>query len=136
MTALRVNHVSVHAADLDASEAFYAGLFGLARLPAPDFGFPVRWFQVGDTQLHLFNRAVDAPPRHHFAFTVDDLAEVYRKAQAMGALNRPEVRRLPDGCAQTRSPRPSAAAAEQRSRSNARPASVPAAGSSNAPTPG
>jgi lactoylglutathione lyase len=100
VTALRVNHVSVHAADLDASEAFYAELFGLTRIPTPDFGFPVRWFKVGDTQLHLFNRAVDAPSTHHFAFTVDDLAEVYRKAKAIDALDRPEVRRLPDGSAQ------------------------------------
>jgi lactoylglutathione lyase len=100
MSAIRINHVSVHAADLDVSEAFYRELFGVTRLPTPDFGFPVRWLKVGDTQLHLFNRAADAPKNHHFAFTVDDLAEVYRKAKAKGALDRPEVRRLPDGSAQ------------------------------------
>jgi lactoylglutathione lyase len=100
VTALRINHVSVHASDLDASEAFYAELFGVTRVPAPDFCFPVRWLKVGGTQLHLFNRAVEAPSNHHFAFTVDDLAEVYRKAKARGALDRPEVRRLPDGSAQ------------------------------------
>jgi catechol 2,3-dioxygenase-like lactoylglutathione lyase family enzyme len=98
--ALRINHVSVHASDLDASEAFYRELFGVTRIPAPDFGFPVRWLKVGDTQLHLFNRSVEAPTNHHFAFTVDDLAEVYRKAREMRALDRPEVRRLPDGSAQ------------------------------------
>jgi lactoylglutathione lyase len=100
MSALRINHVSIHAADLDVSEAFYSELFGVTRLPTPDFGLPVRWLKVGDTQLHLFNRAAEAPANHHFAFTVDDLAEVYRKARAMGALDRPEVRRLPDGSAQ------------------------------------
>jgi lactoylglutathione lyase len=100
MSATGINHVSVHAADLDVSEAFYRELFGVTRLPTPDFGFPVRWLKVGDTQLHLFNRAAEAPANHHFAFTVDDLAEVYRKARAMGALDRPEVRRLPDGSAQ------------------------------------
>jgi YD repeat-containing protein len=100
MSAVRINHVSVHAADLDASEAFYRELFGVTRLPAPDFGFPVRWLKVGDTQLHLFNRPAEAPRNHHFAVTVDDLLEVYKKAQAQGALDRPVVRRLPDGSAQ------------------------------------
>ena len=100
MSVRRINHVSVHAADLDVSEAFYSELFGVSRLPTPDFGFPVRWLKVGDMQLHLFNRAVEAPSNHHFAFTVDDLEEVYRKAKARGALDRPEVRRLPDGSAQ------------------------------------
>ena len=100
MSATGINHVSVHAADLDASETFYTGLFGVTRLPTPDFGFPVRWLKVGGTQLHLFNRAVEAPANHHFAFTVDDLAEVYRKARQKGVLDRPEVRRLPDGSAQ------------------------------------
>ena len=100
MSATGINHVSIHAADLDASEAFYGEFFGLTRIPTPDFGHPVRWLKVGGTQLHLFNRAADAPKNHHFAFTVDDLAEVYRKAKAKGALDRPEVRRLPDGSAQ------------------------------------
>jgi lactoylglutathione lyase len=100
MSAIRINHVSVHAADLDASEAFYSELFGVTRLPAPDFGFPVRWLKVGDTQLHLFNRPAEAPANHHFAFTVDDLEEVYRKVRERGVLDRPEVRRLPDGSAQ------------------------------------
>jgi catechol 2,3-dioxygenase-like lactoylglutathione lyase family enzyme len=100
MTATGINHVSVHAADLDVSEAFYRELFGVTRLPTPDFGFPVRWLKVGNTQLHLFNRAAEAPANHHFAFTVDDLVEVYRKAKAKAVLDRPEVRRLPDGSAQ------------------------------------
>ena len=100
MSAIRINHVSVHAADLDASEAFYSELFGLARIPTPDFGRPVRWLKVGDNQLHLFQLSADAPADHHFAFTVDDLEEVYRKAHEKGVLDRPEVRRLPDGSAQ------------------------------------
>jgi len=100
MSATGINHVSVHAADLDASEEFYSELFGVTRLPTPDFGYPVRWLKVGRTQLHLFNRAAEAPVNHHFAFTVDDLEAVYRKARARGALDRPEVRRLPDGSAQ------------------------------------
>jgi lactoylglutathione lyase len=100
MSAIRINHVSVHAADLDVSEAFYSELFGLERIPSPHFEHPVRWLKVGGTQLHLFNRAAEAPANHHFAFTVDNLEEVYRKARERGILDRPEVRRLPDGSAQ------------------------------------
>ena len=100
MTATRINHVSVHALDLDASEAFYSELFGMTRLPTPAFEVPVRWLRVGDTQLHLFLRPVGAPASHHFALTVDDLEAVYRKAQERGALDTPRVRRLPDGAAQ------------------------------------
>ena len=100
MTASRINHVSVHALDLDASEAFYAELFGMRRIPAPHFGHPVRWLQVGDMQLHLFQRPVEAPPNHHFALTVDDLEAVYRTARDRGWLDTPRVRRLPDGAAQ------------------------------------
>jgi catechol 2,3-dioxygenase-like lactoylglutathione lyase family enzyme len=100
MTAIRINHVSVHALDLDVSEAFYTELFGMTRLPTPFFGHPVRWLQAGDTQLHLFQRPVEAPRNHHFAITVDDLETVYRKAREKGCLDTPRVRRLPDGAAQ------------------------------------
>lgn len=100
MPALRINHVSVHAPDLDASEKFYRELFGTERIPTPDFGYPVRWLKVGGMQLHLFQRPVDAPPAHHFALTVDDAETVYRKARERGALDRNEVRKLPDGSAQ------------------------------------
>jgi catechol 2,3-dioxygenase-like lactoylglutathione lyase family enzyme len=100
MPALRINHVSVHAPDLDVSERFYHELFGTERIPTPFFDNPVRWLKVGGMQLHLFQRPVEAPPAHHFAFTVDDPEDVYRKAKEMGALDRPEVRRLPDGSVQ------------------------------------
>ena len=100
MPALRINHVSVHAPDLDASELFYRELFGTERIPTPAFGVPVRWLKVGGTQLHLFQRPVEAPVAHHFAFTVDDPEMVYRKARERGALDRQEVRRLPDGSVQ------------------------------------
>jgi catechol 2,3-dioxygenase-like lactoylglutathione lyase family enzyme len=100
MTALGINHVSIHADDLDVSEAFYREFFGLTRIPTPDFGHPVRWLKVGNTQLHLFKRPAEAPENHHFAFTVDNLEEVYRKARERGILDSPQVRRLPDGSAQ------------------------------------
>jgi catechol 2,3-dioxygenase-like lactoylglutathione lyase family enzyme len=98
--ATRINHVSVHAIDLDASVRFYTELFGMEAIPTPDFGYPVRWLRVGDMQLHLFQRPSEPPVAHHFALTVDDLQAAYERAAALVILDRPEVRRLPDGSAQ------------------------------------
>lgn len=100
MPALRINHVSVHADDLDVSERFYRELFGMERLPAPHFAHPVRWLRVGGMQLHLFQQPAAAPVNHHFALTVDDLESVFTRARELGCLDRQQVRRLPDGSAQ------------------------------------
>ena len=88
MGGARINHVSVNATDLERSEAFYVDLFGAEPIPTPQFGFPVRWLAVGDTQLHLFFREVEPPSNHHFAIEVDDLAAVYRRAAELGIFER------------------------------------------------
>jgi catechol 2,3-dioxygenase-like lactoylglutathione lyase family enzyme len=88
MSAIRVNHVSVSAPDLGASAGFYAELFGARPIPTPNFGMPVQWLGIGDTQLHLFQRAIDAPSHHHFAVTVEDFEAVYRRAGELGAYDR------------------------------------------------
>jgi catechol 2,3-dioxygenase-like lactoylglutathione lyase family enzyme len=85
MSATRVNHVSVHAPDLATSVAWYEDLFGARRIPTPNFGMPVQWLAFGDTQVHLFQRATDAPSHHHFAFAVADFPAVYRRAGELGA---------------------------------------------------
>ena len=41
MTAISINHVSVHAHDLERSAAFYERLFGMERIPTPTFERPV-----------------------------------------------------------------------------------------------
>lgn len=87
MGATRLNHVSVSAPDLDASTRFYERLFETRRLPAPNFGFPVRWLEVGDAQLHLFQRDDPGPPNHHFAITVDDFETVYERARELDAFD-------------------------------------------------
>jgi catechol 2,3-dioxygenase-like lactoylglutathione lyase family enzyme len=88
MSAVRINHVSVHASDLAASVDFYAGLLGLEPIPTPNFGIPVQWLAVGDTQLHVFERDHPPPSQHHFAVTVAELEPVYRRASELGALDR------------------------------------------------
>ncbi len=104
MKALSVNHVSIVAKHLDESVAFYRDVFGLKPVATPNFGFPVQWLQVGDLQLHLFERP-DAPPTyHHLAFTVDDFEELYTRAAEAGLFDTTtfghHLNELPNGIAQ------------------------------------
>lgn len=105
MAASGVNHVSLCAHDLEASVRFYEDLFGMRRIPTPDFGFPVQWLRLGGQQLHLFERGDEAAPTYaHIAVNVSDFAEVYRRAMAMGIQDgtafRHHVYELPDGAVQ------------------------------------
>jgi catechol 2,3-dioxygenase-like lactoylglutathione lyase family enzyme len=82
MTATSINHVSVHADDLDESVAFYEQVFGMQRIASPTFGFPVQWLRLGGQQLHLFVREdVQAPRFHHVGLNVDDFEAVYWRAR-------------------------------------------------------
>jgi catechol 2,3-dioxygenase-like lactoylglutathione lyase family enzyme len=65
MAATSINHVSIHARDLDESVAFYERLFGMRRIPTPNSAFPVQWLQLGDQQLHLFVRPGAQAPTFH-----------------------------------------------------------------------
>jgi YD repeat-containing protein len=85
----RLNHVSIHADDLEASTRFYEELFGMERIPSPRFGEQqVQWLRVGDQQLHLFrHEGTEPPPRHHLALDVDDFEAFYRTAKERGLLD-------------------------------------------------
>ncbi|PWU24577.1 MAG: glyoxalase [Candidatus Rokuibacteriota bacterium] len=88
MRALRINHVSVHALDLEESVHFYEELFGMERVPTPRFQEDVVWLRLGDQQLHVFLRMDATPPfLHHFALDVDDFEGVYRRAKERGLLD-------------------------------------------------
>ena len=105
MGATRFNHVSIYADDLEASARFYEELFGLERLPTPEFGdTEVLWLRLGQQQLHLFRRETDAPTFHHFAVDVDDFERTYLEARRRGILDGSTfgaaVRELPDGSVQ------------------------------------
>ena len=82
-----INHVSVHANDLDESVRFYVELLDAVLLDTPNFGLPVQWIGLGDTQLHLFLREAEPQSHHHFGITVDDLEPVYRAAERRGAFD-------------------------------------------------
>jgi len=105
MKATRINHVSIPCRDLDESERFYSEVFGLERVPAPDFRRPVRWFRLGDGQLHLMQTSGEQPlPGQHFGFDVDDFETVFLRLRERGALDRDTHRspvwELPDGAVQ------------------------------------
>jgi catechol 2,3-dioxygenase-like lactoylglutathione lyase family enzyme len=83
-----INHVSIHANDLEASVRFYVELLDAVLLDTPNFGVPVQWIGLGETQLHVFLRDECVPQTyHHFAITVEELEPVYRRAEAMGAFD-------------------------------------------------
>jgi catechol 2,3-dioxygenase-like lactoylglutathione lyase family enzyme len=105
MKATRVNHVSIPCRDLDESERFYREVFGLERIPSPDFRRPVRWLQLGEHQLHLMETPNDRPlPGQHFGFDVDDFETAYVRLRDRGALDGEThvhaVWELPDGAVQ------------------------------------
>jgi lactoylglutathione lyase len=80
--ALRINHVSIAAADLEKSAQFYEDIFGMERIPTPTFDLPVVWLRVGDMQLHLFQDDGPAPARHHLGMTIDDFDAAYEAVKA------------------------------------------------------
>jgi catechol 2,3-dioxygenase-like lactoylglutathione lyase family enzyme len=104
VAATGINHVTVLTRDLDESERFYADLFGAERLVSPNFGAPVRWLRLGDAQIHLLHASSGGGGAGHFGITVDDLAPVYERARALGALdsvvNGHYFWELPDGVVQ------------------------------------
>lgn len=107
MVATGFTHVSIVADDLEESAAFYTDLFGMERVPAPNFDIDVTWLRCGDLQLHLFDRDSTAPDFHHFGIVVDDFEAVYRRAADQGLADdarrsgsAPKVFELPDGAVQ------------------------------------
>ena len=104
MRATRFNHVSIHATDMEESLRFYTEIFGMERLPSPDFSEHVEWLRLGDQQLHLFTSEGPAPRSHHLALDVDDFEAAYVKAKELGLLDDgtfgASVRELPGGAVQ------------------------------------
>ena len=100
-----INHVSIHANDLEESVRFYKELLGAEPLDTPNFGVPVQWLGLGNTQLHIFLRDAEPQSHHHFAVTVEDLEPVYRRAEEMDAFERGSyahhIIELPGDVAQT-----------------------------------
>lgn len=104
MPATSLTHVAVGVRHMEESIRFYTELFGMQKIPTPNFGFPVQWLRVGGLQFHLFERDVPSPQYHHFGLTVDDFHAVYVKAKTLGVFDRTafahHLIELPRGCVQ------------------------------------
>ena len=103
--ATRINHVSVSARNLAESVQFYVDVLGLEPVATPNFGFPVQWLQLGESQLHVFEHLTREPPiSHHFAIEVDDFPAVLRAVVELGIADSETfghwLYQLPDGAAQ------------------------------------
>jgi catechol 2,3-dioxygenase-like lactoylglutathione lyase family enzyme len=89
---------------MEESLRFYTEVFGMERLPSPNFSEHVEWLRLGDQQLHLFHRETPAPEFHHIALDVDDFEAAYLKAKELGLLEErsfgASVRELPGGAVQ------------------------------------
>lgn len=83
--ATGLNHVSISARDLEESARFYEEIFGMERIPTPDFAERVLWLRVGNFQLHLFVETGVAPRKHHIGLTVDDFGAAYEAVKSITA---------------------------------------------------
>jgi lactoylglutathione lyase len=85
-SAVSVDHVALHVADLEASAAFYSGVFGLQEIPAAAKGR--RWFSLGKgVALHLLGGRSDpvADDRSvHVALTSDNLEPILQRLRDRG----------------------------------------------------
>lgn len=104
MRATALNHVSIPAVDVEVSGRFYRDVLGLEEIPAPNFGFPVKWFRLGTHQLHIFEVA-DQPERtyQHLSIEVDDFEGAYRTLKELGTFEEGrfgKLYELPGGAVQ------------------------------------
>ena len=107
MVSSRFTHTSILAKDLEESVAFYEEIFGMERIPSPNFTTPVEWLRVGDLTLHLFKRDIEAADFYHIGLHVDDFESVYQAVDERGIATtfdpdtaEPVVYELPEGAVQ------------------------------------
>lgn len=107
MVSSRFTHASILATDLEESVEFYEEVFGMERIPSPNFTTPVEWLRVGDLTLHLFKRDIEAADFYHVGLHVDDFEHVYREVDERDIATtfdpeteEPVVYELPEGAVQ------------------------------------
>jgi catechol 2,3-dioxygenase-like lactoylglutathione lyase family enzyme len=83
-----IHHVSIVVWDMDAAVAWYSNVLGLQEVKRPsNFVTPVRWFELGNEQIHLIpSEEPDAISPRHFAIHVDDVNEARKVLQERGAV--------------------------------------------------
>ena len=77
MVGVSYTHVTIVVDDLDETAEFYQEVFDVEELPTPNWDVPVRWFGIGNAQLHLLDDPSDPAEVSHFALHVDEFEPVY-----------------------------------------------------------
>ena len=88
-----IHHVSILVTDMEASVAWYRDVLGLREVKRPsNFVTPVRWFELGEEQIHLIpsDEADTVSPRH-FALHVEDCEAARETLAARGVEIRETV---------------------------------------------
>lgn len=107
------DHITLIAADLEATRKFYVDTLGMRECERPKFGFPGIWFEVGGVQIHITqssdeagkagwgDRGVKKVSRgHHFAFAVSDFEAALNKVNELGISIGDGPKTRPDGAKQ------------------------------------
>jgi len=88
-----IHHVSILVPDIETAVAWYRDVLGLKEVKRPsNFVTPVRWFELGEQQIHLIpSEAPDVVSARHFALQVDDCASAREALRALGVEVRETV---------------------------------------------
>ena len=89
----RIDHIALHAADLERSVAFYERHFGCRKYfeQHSSRGFRIAYLKLGDSVLELVERSEGAMSGFHFCFETDDFdgAVAALKAAGVACLQEP-----------------------------------------------
>ncbi|WP_072038931.1 VOC family protein [Flavihumibacter solisilvae] len=82
-TTIRINHLALYVADLNASTSFYQNIIGLKTIPEPFKDGKHTWFSIGDkAHLHLIAGRVDEPvptKNTHLCFSTSKFDDLISK---------------------------------------------------------
>lgn len=109
----QIDHVTLVSANLQRSEAFYVELLGMQKVPRPNFSFNGRWFQAGQTLIHLIEvheqtgpagpgrtQANRATREAHLAFSIQDMDLAHQLVLKADVSIVSGPKKRPDGASQ------------------------------------